>query len=163
MIQYKNNDYRAWPHCYNFVAYNKEFLETKYNDLKMTLFTMFISNLKSYYQKFKSDDYVLYKYYEGVTFQYNMYLEKLWSPYYFKGLLSLTKTATYEELNQYFDYDYLIQRLEKELSSFLSKAEENFKDHNNGSAAFFIGRYFGAKEFIKVCKIYKNKFVIKEN
>ena len=154
---YKKEDYRYWKLCYNFVAYNKEFLVTKIYDVKHPLFPSFILNLMHKYKDLINDDYVIYKFYEGMIFQYKKYSEKLWS-IYFKGSIAVaTKNHNYNEVNKLFDYDAIIESSYVDLSSFLSKAEYEFSQRNESRGAFFIGQYFANKELIKICKHFKNK------
>ena len=161
MIQYKNDDYRAWSHCYNFVAYNKEFLVTYHQHCKNPLFANYVNYVMYLYKKIINDDYVLYKYYEGVAYQYKKYSDRLW-PLYYKGSFSLLRgnNINYDLINKSFDYDAIIQKASSELSSFLAKAEYEFNQKNEARAAFFIGQYFGNKELIKICKHFKKE---KEN
>lgn len=148
MLYYENNDIRAYGMCSHWIKYYRDLTYKQSYNLEFnekTYFLNYLLRLKDLYMSKlrKEDDPLAMKFYDGVVHIYYYFMDH---PGYIPGIRQNT--------NYCFNFQYLIERTESQLTGLLTRAESEFKSQNQHFAAFFLGQYFGSKELIKICKIY---------
>lgn len=144
----KDDDIRNYPYCLNFVFKFRDVVKHVHDITNQFYFKNVLNSCIWIYRirMQKEEDPAAKKFYEGKIKQFDRYIWKL-------KLIPGVDITT----NKVFDYDYLIEVLERDLSYFLNKSQDAFNNKLYKFGAFYLGQYYGNKEIIKISKKFKKE------
>ena len=147
-----NSSYRNYLRCNAFVNAHIDYTKTYEKEdpeSARKICSHFLNHLyrfKIYYRKLKdkakeNDEYVYFKFYEGKEYVFYYYIE---NPSYSRN----------EDGKLMFDHKRIKIRIRDYIYKTLSEAEKCFDDKAYSMGAYYMGRYFGCKELLRLLSLY---------